>query len=256
MVCISVTQRTNEDCQRNSPRLTPSQSAPPVPTSAVENTASSLPPVVIIGFVLGIIVLLGVIVPVSFFTQFREWPHSKLVKPSSSCPQKIHDTEATVTSPTLPITNLRSEPLPPPDDPRDSKSNFFSGLNAIPTASSSRIDNDYDVIPTVTDVQNEKAKELTHLGSMTLDGTQGPSRYDKANEARMNRVIAPARGSSMMVVTSGVLQRPRNNVASWSCEDVEDWLLRTALRAPISPGVGVSAAGSMTVANDAPPQYS
>ncbi|KAI8831382.1 hypothetical protein BC829DRAFT_494548 [Chytridium lagenaria] len=138
---------------------------------------------------------------------------------------------------------------------------------------------------------------------MTLDGTQGPSRYDKANEARMDRVIAPARGSSMMVVTSGAGQRSRNNVASWSCEDVEDWLTENGfalvvlekfkshqidgyqllllsssrlvemgitvetmrdnllyaverLRVPMSPGIGVSTAGSMTFANDAPPQYS
>ncbi|KAI8849334.1 hypothetical protein BC829DRAFT_489514 [Chytridium lagenaria] len=169
---------------------------------------------------------------------------------------------------------LNNESLPIPDDPRDSKSTIFSGLNAIPTASSSRIDKDYS-----------------------------SSRYDKANEARMDRVIAPARGSSMMVVTSGAGQRSRSNVASWSCEYVEDWLSENGyapvvvakfrshqidgyqllllsssrllemgitvetmrdnllyaverLRVPIWPGIGVSTAGSMTFANDAPPQYS
>ncbi|KAI8831384.1 hypothetical protein BC829DRAFT_437832 [Chytridium lagenaria] len=273
----NITQRSEEDCQRNSPGFTPSSfstvttdtsapsnSAAPGTSISPEtsNTATSnvVSPGLITGIVLGIIVLLG------------------LVKPSSTCPPKIDDLEARVTRPSLPITNLRSEPLPPPDDPRDSKSTFFSGLNAIPTASSSRIDKDYNVVPAVTDVQNEKAEELTLLGSMTLDGTQ-------ANEARMDRVIAPARGSSMMVVTSGAAQRSRSNVASWSCEDVEpikltdinffcfrridllngitvvtmrDNLLYAVerLRVPMSPGIGVSTAGSMTFANDAPPQYS
>ncbi|KAI8849234.1 hypothetical protein BC829DRAFT_416891 [Chytridium lagenaria] len=254
----NITQRTDEDCQRNFPGFTPSteitdtskiisasltpsnSAAPGTSISPTSNTATSnfVSPGLITGVVLGILVILGVIA-VTFYIRRRrrynidistESPSSENEPTSSSSNQpptvfpKTHNMEDTITHLTPPIINLRSEPLPPPDDPRDSKSNFFSGLNAIPTASSSRIDKDYSVIPTVTDVQNEKAEELTNLGFMTLDWRQGPSRYDKANEARMDHVVAPARGSSMMVVTSGAAQRSRNNVASWSCEDVEDWL--------------------------------
>ncbi|KAI8846725.1 hypothetical protein BC829DRAFT_418992 [Chytridium lagenaria] len=139
---------------------------------------------------------------------------------TSILPDTIITATTNVVSP-----GLITEPLPPPDDILDSKSTLFVGLNTIPTASSFRADKDDITVPSLTDVQKENAEELTILGSMTLDGSQGLSRYDdKANEARINRVIAPARGSSMMVVTSGAAQRSRNNVASWSCEDVEDWL--------------------------------
>ncbi|KAI8852096.1 hypothetical protein BC829DRAFT_487815 [Chytridium lagenaria] len=193
-------------------------------TNAANSIAStSVSPALISSIFFGILVFLGVGLAVDIFIRRRRRRNFKnSAKPPtleidvssgfsnhpSTVPSKVSETEAYVTPPIMPLTNLRSEPIPPPDDTREVRPIIGTG---------------------------QRSAKNSHRGL-----------------ARMLKIAHQINGYHLLLLSSG-----RLNEIGITLPTMRANLLFAVdqLRVPISPGVGVSAARSMSFANDAPPQY-